>query len=168
MNSAIDGSGKTTGAKIAPDTLSNAKSLRITAPTLLVADIERSIAFYRDQVGLTLFRTNDAFANFKMGDLILALWQLDHVQESIGYDADISAARFHNSIMACLLDSRAAVDAHYQRLRDNGVAFLYPPKAFPWNVYATYFVDPDGFMWEIFAWLDGGPEVGGHVIHKDH
>jgi len=142
--------------------------LVITAPTLLVADIERSVAFYRDKVGLELFRTNEGFANFKMGDLILALWQRDHVQASIQFDADSAAANHHNSIMACLLDSASAVDAHYQRLAENGVEFFYPPKAFPWNVYATYFTDPDGFVWEIFAWLEGGPEAGGHAIHTDN
>lgn len=146
---------------------SDPKALVITAPTLLVKDIERSKEFYRDMVGLELFRTNEKFANFKMGDLILALWELDHVQESVAFEAITSAPEHHNSIMACLLESCAAVDAQYERLQRNGVVFLYPPKSFPWNVYATYFTDPDGFMWEIFAWQEGGPEAGGHAIHTE-
>ena len=143
-----------------------AGELTITAPTLLVADVARSVAFYRDKVGLELHRTNTGFANFKMGSILLALWQVDHVSQSIDCGIDTAPKHHHNSIMACLLDSKDAVDAHYRRLRDNGVDFFYPPKAFPWNVYATYFADPDGFMWEIFAWLDGGPEAGGHLIHS--
>ncbi len=143
----------------------NPGNLVITAPTLLVADVERSKAFYRDKVGLELYRTNEGFANFRMGDLILALWELDHVQNALGYEADILSAKYHNSIMACLLDSTAAVDAQYERLLANGVEFFHPPKSLPWNCYATYFADPDGFLWEIFAWQGGGPEAGGHTIH---
>ena len=77
--------------------LSNPKATIITAPTLLVADIDRSTAFYRDQVELELYRTNEGFANFKMGDLILALWQLDHVQGAIEYEADILKAKFYRN-----------------------------------------------------------------------
>lgn len=145
--------------------LSNTGSLVITAPTLLVSDIKQSTSFYRDQVGLELYRTNDGFANFKMGGLILALWQLDHVDTSIGHRFEPIAPNSQHSIMACLQDSCADVDACYQRIKGNGVEFLYPPRSFPWNVYACYFKDPDGFMWEIFAWQEGGPEAGGHDIH---
>lgn len=145
--------------------LSNPGYLVITAPTLLVSDIKRSTAFYRDQIGLELYRTNDSFANFKMGGLILALWQLDHVGASIEHRFNTIAPTSQHSIMACLQDSCAAVDASYQQLKRKGVKFLYPPKSFPWNVYACYFKDPDGFMWEIFAWQEGGPQAGGHDVH---
>ncbi len=138
------------------------ESLSLTAPTLLVSDVERSLAFYRDQVGLELYRTNEGFACFKTDRAILALWEASHVERSIGCELAPRPEGTQSIMLACELPTTSAVDHHYARLVRNDVPFLGEPKAYPWNVYAAYFKDPDGYLWEIFSWREGGPSAGGH------
>jgi uncharacterized protein len=138
--------------------------LSLTAPTLLVKDVTRSMEFYRDKVGFPLFRSNESFANFKTECAILALWEAQHVEKALGVSLAAVPDKAQRIILACEFESVDMVDVHYERMVRNGVVFLEPPKAFPWNVYATYFNDPDGYLWEIFAWQEGGPEAGGHEV----
>ena len=139
-----------------------AGSLPLTAATLLVSSVERSLAFYRDQVCLDLYRTNDGFACFKTNGAILALWEATHVSRSLGFELSAPPQGSQRIILACELPTMSAVDYHYSVLVGNDVPFLGEPKAYPWNVYAAYFEDPDGYLWEIFAWREGGPAAGGH------
>lgn len=139
--------------------------LSLTAPTLLVQDVARSVAFYRDQVGLPLYRSNESFANFRTECAILALWEARHVERELGCKVAPVPDAAQRLILACEFESEAMVDFHYERMHRNGVPFLAAPKAFVWNVYAAYFSDPDGYLWEIFAWREGGPAAGGHEVY---
>ena len=138
------------------------ESLPLTATTLLVSNVERSLAFYRDQVGLKLYRLNEGFACFKTECAILALWEASHVERSMGIRLSSRSEGSQGIILACELQTTDAVDDHYGRLLRNGVPFLGEPRAYPWNVYAAFFSDPDDHLWEIFAWREGGPAAGGH------
>ncbi len=31
------------------------------------------------------------------------------------------------------------------------------PADYPWNARCAYFTDPDDTLWELYAWLEGGP-----------
>jgi catechol 2,3-dioxygenase-like lactoylglutathione lyase family enzyme len=139
--------------------------LSLTAPTLLVENVARSVFFYRDRVGFELYRSNESFANFRTECAILALWEARHVERELGCKVAPVPDAPQRIILACEFGAESAVDFHYQRMERNGVPFLAPPKAFPWNVYAAYFADPDGYLWEIFAWREGGPSAGGHEIY---
>ena len=138
------------------------QSLPLTAATLLVSSVERSLAFYRDQVGLELYRTNDGFACFRTERAILALWEASHVARALGFELSAPPQGSQRIILACELPTISAVDYHYSILVDNAVPFHGEPRAYAWNVYAAYFEDPDRYLWEIFAWREGGPAAGGH------
>jgi uncharacterized protein len=45
------------------------------------------------------------------------------------------------------------VDAHYAQLHARRVSFISPRKDCPWQARCVYFADPDGHIWEIYAWL---------------
>jgi|TARA_B110000196_G_scaffold308998_1_gene310182 predicted lactoylglutathione lyase len=147
-----------------PQSVTTMEPLSITAPTLLVNDIEVSKVFYRDKVGLPLFRSNESFANFKTDCAILALWEADHVARHLDCVIAPAPDQAQRLIMACELKTKKAVDYHYEQMLANGVIFLREPKVYPWNVYAAFFRDPDNYLWEIFTWHEGGPEAGGHQI----
>jgi catechol 2,3-dioxygenase-like lactoylglutathione lyase family enzyme len=138
----------------------------ITAPTLLVKDIEVSKAFFRDQMGLPLFRENESFASFKTDCANLALWEADHVARELDCEIAEVPDQAQRLIMACEFQTKEAVDHHYAFMVANDVTFLEPPRVYPWNCYSAFFRDPDDFLWEIFTWHDGGPEAGGHAIHE--
>jgi catechol 2,3-dioxygenase-like lactoylglutathione lyase family enzyme len=132
----------------------------ITDICMLCRDLERSIAFYRDQLGFKLRRKDPGFAEFHAAGTTLALWEIAHVAENVGF-ADVPTDRpVHKVMTAVRVADRATVDAVVEELTAKGVAFLRPAALFPWNAYCAYFADPDGNTWEVYAWDPGGPFRG--------
>lgn len=129
----------------------------LTDVCLLVEDVARSVAFYRDRLGFSVKRLDTGFAEFWTGGVILALWQRSDIAANVGI-VEALGARGVNVMLAVRLDSRAAVDEEHRRLEAAGVAFTAPPTLHPWNAYAAYFADPDGHLWELYHWA-GAPRV---------
>lgn len=122
--------------------------------TLAVDDLERSVAFYRDGLGLatkgivgTGFE-NGAVAFFKLqGGLRLALWP----RRSLAADSGVplqppSATEFS---LAHNVGSQAAVDALLEQARGAGARIVKPARPTFYGGYAGYFQDPDGHLWEV-------------------
>ncbi|HEV8390157.1 MAG TPA: VOC family protein [Dongiaceae bacterium] len=129
----------------------------ITDLCFLVADVERAIAFYVGKLGFRLRRRAQGFADFKGAGLTLALWEIGHISEHTGVSALRAGQRVHKACAAVEVASPAAVDLLYRALGETGVAFEGPPADYPWNARCCYFADPDDNLWEIYAWLGGGP-----------
>lgn len=129
----------------------------LTDVCLLVEDVPRSVAFYRDRLGFALKRLDTGFAEFWTGGVILALWQRSDIAANVGLPAALEG-RGANVMVAVRLESREAVDAEFHRLTAAGVAFVASPTLHPWNAYAAYFADPDGHLWELYHWA-GAPRV---------
>ena len=129
---------------------------RIKVLTLGVNDLERSLTFYRDGLGLP---TNGiigqefedgAVVFFKMNDdLTLALYPT----ASIAKDAKITAtqARLGAVSIGHIVNSREEVDAVMKQAEQAGAVITDPPHDRFWGGYSGYFHDPDGHLWEI-AW----------------
>jgi uncharacterized glyoxalase superfamily protein PhnB len=129
---------------------------RITLITLGVDDLEKSLVFYRDGLGLptqgivgTEFEHGAvAFFDLQHG-LKLALWP----RRSIAHDANIplqprSATELtigHN------VASKDEVDAVMEQAKRAGAKIIKPAQETFWGGYAGYFQDPDDHVWEI-AW----------------
>jgi uncharacterized protein len=127
---------------------------RITALTLGVDDLERSLLFYRDGLGLptqgivgTEFEYG-AVAFFELQNgLMLALWP----RSNIARDSTVplqspSATEFtigHN------VGSREEVDAVMEQAKRAGAKIVKPAEDTFWGGYAGYFQDPDGHLWEV-------------------
>jgi hypothetical protein len=121
-----------------------------------VDDLERSLRFYRDGLGLetqgivgTEFEHGAvAFFDLQAG-LKLALWP----RKSIAHDSGLTpggpgATEFtigHN------VTSKAEVDAVMEQAEKAGAAIVKPAHDTFWGGYAGYFQDPDGHLWEV-AW----------------
>ncbi|WP_181704984.1 VOC family protein [Chthonobacter rhizosphaerae] len=136
----------------------------LTDVCLLVEDMDRSVAFYRDRLGFAVKRLDTGFAEFFTDGVVLALWLRSDIA---AYVPGLSATGGPSSVMVAVrLPDVASVDAEYVRLSAAGVAFYGPPKAWPWNAYAAYFTDPDGHLWELYHWMgpprviDGSPAGG--------
>jgi uncharacterized protein len=121
---------------------------RVTLITLGVADLDRSLAFYRDGLGWTQSASSVAgeVAFFQLGCMGLALWSRALLAE----DARIpdgggwgGVALAHNVV------SRGEVDRVVQRMVEAGGRLLKAPVATDWGGYSGYVADPDGHPWEI-------------------
>ena len=134
---------------------------RITLITLGVDDLERSVRFYRDGLGLEtegivgadLDGGDGAVAFFDLhGGLKLGLW----LRRCIAKDAGVppgspSATEF---TLAHNVGSKEEVDAVMEQARNAGAAIAKPAGETFWGGYAGYFQDPDLHLWEV-AWNPG-------------
>jgi hypothetical protein len=129
---------------------------RINVLTLAVGDLERSLAFYRDGMGLpTKGVTGREFEDgavvfFHMNDgLILALYPA----ASLSKDAKVAATEKGLGAVSIghLVGSRERVDAVMRQAEGAGAVITDPPHDRFWGGYSGSFHDPDGHLWEI-AW----------------
>jgi len=116
---------------------------------LVVSDLEKSISFYRDTLGLPLKSTEEGFADFKTKGAELALGTKEVIEKTIGQKAVIGGPR--HLILAW--DAVEDIDKLYEELKAKGVPFLGKPKTQPWGQRVAYFTDPDGHIWEISSWV---------------
>ena len=129
---------------------------KITMLTLGVDNLERSLSFYRDGLGLPTKGIvgqefeHGAVAFFALqSGLQLAIWP----RTSISHDTSVpktaqSPTEFtigHN------VGSRDEVDDVMEQARRAGAMIVKPAVDTFWGGYAGYFQDPDGHLWEI-AW----------------
>ena len=127
---------------------------RITVITVGVDDLEKSLAFYRDGLGLptqgiigTEFE-HGAVAFFDMqAGLKLAIWP----RANIAYDAGIplGAPSTTELTLGHNVASRAEVDNVMEQARKAGAVIIKPAQDTFWGGYSGYFKDPDGHLWEI-------------------
>jgi uncharacterized protein len=128
--------------------------------TLAVGDLNRSLAFYRDGVGLkTTGVTGTQFAGDETnaagavvmfhlrGGLILALYP----RSELAKDADIPLGPPKTGELSIghLVENRADVDALLAQAEQAGAILTGQPHDRPWGIYSGYFRDPDGHLWEI-------------------
>ena len=127
---------------------------RITVLTLGVSDLEKSLAFYRDGLGLPTegivgqeFEYGAvAFFNLQNG-LMLALWPRTSIARDTGLSLQPpSATEFtlgHN------VGSKAEVDAVMEQATRAGAKIVKAAGETIWGGYAGYFQDPDDHLWEV-------------------
>jgi uncharacterized protein len=129
---------------------------RVTVITLGVDDLQRSLAFYRDGLGLPTqgivgeqFEHGAvAFFDLQPG-LKLALWP----RADIAHDSGL-AKTGHSATELTLghnVGSQDEVDAVMEQARQAGAKIVKPAQPTFWGGYAGYFQDPDGHLWEV-AW----------------
>lgn len=127
---------------------------RISVVTLGVADLERSLRFYRDGLGLPTEGIigrefeHGAVAFFALaGGLRLAIWAQDDIAHDTGLPkAPVSPTAFtigHN------VRRREEVDDLMAAARSAGAETVKPAQETFYGGYAGYFRDPDGHLWEV-------------------
>ena len=129
---------------------------RITLITLGVDDLEKSLQFYRDGLGLasqgimgTEFE-HGAVAFFDLqGGLRLALFP----RADIALDAKVTPGMASPTefTLAHNVGSKAEVDTIMEQAKAAGARITDPAHDRFWGGYSGYFQDPDGHLWEI-AW----------------
>lgn len=129
---------------------------RIKVITLGVSDLERSLGFYRDGLGLptdgiigTEFE-DGAVVFFNMNDdLILALYP----RNALAKDANVAVGPPSPSEFSLghIVRSKEEVDVIMRQAEKAGANVTDPARDRFWGGYAGYFQDPDGHLWEI-AW----------------
>ena len=137
--------------------------------TLAVDDLDRSLAFYRDGLGLaTSGVTGTRFAGDEVnaagavvmfdlrGGLVLALYPRSELAKDAGIP--FGPPKTGELSIGHLVESRAGVDALLARAERAGAIRTGQPHDRPWGIYSGYFRDPDGHLWEII-WNPPGEDT---------
>jgi len=127
---------------------------RISVITLGVADLERSLSFYRDGLGLVTKGIvgrefeHGAVAFFDLsGGLKLAIWAQDDISYDTGlpkHPVSSTAVTIGHNVLR-----RQDVDETMDMAQRAGAEIIKAPQDTFYGGYAGYFRDPDGHLWEI-------------------
>lgn len=129
---------------------------RITLVSIGVDDLEKSLRFYRDGLGLTTDGIigqefeHGAVVFFEMKNgFRLALWP----RQSIAFDSGLSLGPKSPTefTLAHNVSSKSEVDEVMEEAKNAGAAIVKPAQDTVWGGYSGYFQDPDGHLWEV-AW----------------
>ena len=127
---------------------------RITVITIGVDDLERSLRFYRDGLGLSTdgiigkeFEHGAVVFIELQSGLRLALWP----RKSIAHDAGLSPGTPSPTefTLGHNVSSQSEVDTVMNQAKIAGAVIVKPAQATFWGGYAGYFQDPDGHLWEV-------------------
>ncbi|MCA1493575.1 VOC family protein [Sinorhizobium alkalisoli] len=129
---------------------------RLKVLTLAVDDLESSLAFYRDGMGLPTkgivgqqFEDGAVVFIHLNDDLILALYPAP----SLAKDAkiEVTQRRLGAVSLGHIVNSKEEVDAIMRQAAGAGAVITDPACQRFWGGYSGYFHDPNGHLWEI-AW----------------
>ena len=133
---------------------------RINVITLAVDDLDRSLAFYRDGLGLDTpgvigseFVGDDdspdgTIVMFNLGGgLTLALYPRSELAKDAG--VPLGGPKTGELSIGQLVSSRDDVDTVLAEAAAAGAILTDAPHDRPWGIYSGYFRDPDGHLWEI-------------------
>ena len=104
--------------------------------TLFVSDLERSLRFYEQGLGLKIIYRSQHFALLSAGNVKLGL----HAGNA---SKDSKAVNLHFRVQD--------VDTAFRELTARGLAFNEPPSDRSWGLRSAVLVDPDGFVIEIVS-----------------
>jgi lactoylglutathione lyase len=110
---------------------------------LYVGDLDASLAFYRDVLGLPFKFQESGYAEFATGDTKFALYDRRRLPGLIGRDASEGGPAGE---VLFLVDD---VVKEAERLRGLGVEIVAGPVDRPWGHRTLHVLDPDGFAVEL-------------------
>ena len=120
--------------------------VRLAYSILFAADLDRSIGFYRDKIGLPFKFSNESYAEFATEGAKFALFARDHLPELVGREAPADRVPWPQGEVAFFVDDP---DAEHERLAAAGVEVLAPPTDRPWGERTLHVADPDGNVVEL-------------------
>ncbi|MFP7300482.1 VOC family protein [Neobacillus niacini] len=122
---------------------------KINIITLAVHDLKKSIAFYKDGLGLPMEELVEGVDHVIFGlegDLSLVLYLRTELEE---FNQSNPLEKSSNVILSCAVESKKEVDSILKTATEYGGTILpNQPKDHDWG-YSGHFKDPDGHIWEI-------------------
>jgi lactoylglutathione lyase len=116
---------------------------------LFVVDVDRSIAFYRDVLGIKFPKPpKHGGAEGLSGNLKIGIYDRSWLDKLFGDRPEISSDITRNSHAFLLSMPVSDLEAFYQMLVVAEVEVISPPQTMPWGQTIVFFKDPDGNLLE--------------------
>ena len=122
---------------------------------LFVRDLERSVAFYRDVIGLPFKLQGDGYVEFATQGARFGLYDRNRLGELTGQGTE--PPDHPGGEVVFLVED---VDAEAERLREAGVTILRGPLDRAWGHRTLHLEDPDGFVVELAGEIPRQPSQG--------
>ena len=137
--------------------------LKLEHIALSVSDLERSVGFYRDLIGMEMVETIECSPETGLGDIVgipgcstriaklksgQTILELFEYSEPRGRAISIDRTQADNGLTHLGFTS-GNIHSDYKKLRENGVKFYSEPIEYRPNVWNAYFYGPDGETCEI-------------------
>ena len=118
--------------------------------TLGVKDINRSLKFYR-ALGFqtSVQEENPGIVFFQNGGTTLALYPREKLAEDISEANPPQGEGFSGITLAHNTKTKDEVDRIMGLAEKAGARIVKKPQRVFWGGYSGYFVDPDGYYWEV-------------------
>ncbi|WP_199314790.1 VOC family protein [Streptomyces cadmiisoli] len=123
---------------------------RLSVVTLGARDLPRLRRFYRGLGWEEIPSSDDEWAGFLLGGVLLALYPVDELAAEAAADIP-SPTEWSGITLACNVDSREQVDAAFADAMAAGATSIADPVERTWGGRSAYIADPEGNRWEI-AW----------------
>ena len=130
---------------------------RVSLLTLGVSDLQRAVAFYRDELGWPKSEVGgDEVAFFKTGGVVIALFPRPSFAADAGVDLDdVEHGRFARISLAHNVAEEGQVDAVLAEAAEAGATMVKEAQEIFFGRHG-FFSDPDGYLWEV-AWNPSFP-----------
>jgi lactoylglutathione lyase len=112
--------------------------MRLNYVIVYTSDMQRSIAFYRDQLGFPVKMESPGWTEFHTGATTLALHHAKPADRPRVAHGETKAGEAHLGIE--VLD----IEKFYEEKKKKGVEFTMPPSLREFGRKLAIFVDPDG------------------------
>jgi lactoylglutathione lyase len=122
---------------------------------LFVSDLERSVAFYRDVIGVPFRLRGDGYVEFATQGARFGLYDRNRLGELTGQGTE-PPDRPGGEVVFLVED----VDAEAARLAEAGATLLEGPVDRPWGHRTLHVLDPDGFVVELAEEIPRQPAQG--------
>jgi lactoylglutathione lyase len=122
---------------------------------LFVGDLERSVRFYRDVLGVPFKLWGDGYVEFATRGTRFGLYDRNRLEELTGQGPE-RPDRAGGEVVFLVAD----VDAEAERLRAAGVTVLAGPVDRAWGHRTLHVEDPDGFVVELAEEIPRQPSGG--------
>jgi lactoylglutathione lyase len=123
--------------------------VRFRAPdyvVLLVQDLDRSLRFYCDLLGMPLGHRSGSFAQLATGVTRVALYERPAMAATLGRELEPPPPDAPGFELGFKVED---CDAAYDELVSGGATSAVPPTDRAWGQRTAYVVDPDGHLVEL-------------------
>jgi catechol 2,3-dioxygenase-like lactoylglutathione lyase family enzyme len=127
------------------------KISRVTVLTLGVTDLAKATEFYKAILGTPPNTSSDGITFIELPGTWIALYPLEKLAEDISPEVSIIRSGFSGVTLAHNASSKGDVVAIIRRAESAGARIVKEPQETFWGGFSGYFVDLDGYYWEV-AW----------------
>ena len=133
-------------------------AVRFSMIGVFVNDLQKTIEFYRDVIGIEVKEVDGPYAEFKHEGVRFAVFERAGLPEYLGQAPTYPGGLNGTFELAIDLPCFEDVDSEFGRVVKAGAKPVREPRDMPWGQRCCFIADPDGNLIEIGSFNEGVKE----------